>query len=155
MIPWRRAWQPPPVFLPGESHGQRSLTGYRVHGVARPQTGLSDWYFHFTFIYLLCQIQPEEGPKSIWFSSFDGKQKCISNCFKLPPSLESLCEFSIMRWLSSLVNDSVQAFNHKNNIFDTKLAFNKSQITSQTISVVLNLKIYSVTLIIKAITCEN
>ena len=27
-IPWRRVWQPIPVFLPGESHGQRSLTGY-------------------------------------------------------------------------------------------------------------------------------
>ena len=25
---WRRAWQPTPVFLPGESHGQRSLAGY-------------------------------------------------------------------------------------------------------------------------------
>ena len=24
-IPWRRAWQPTPVFLPGESHGERSL----------------------------------------------------------------------------------------------------------------------------------
>ena len=27
-IPWRRAWQPTPVFLPDESHGQRSLAGY-------------------------------------------------------------------------------------------------------------------------------
>ena len=27
-IPWSRAWQPTPVFLPGESHGQRSLVGY-------------------------------------------------------------------------------------------------------------------------------
>ena len=27
-IPWTRAWQPTPVFLPGESHGQRSLVGY-------------------------------------------------------------------------------------------------------------------------------
>ena len=26
-IPWRKAWQPIPVFLPGESHGQRSLVG--------------------------------------------------------------------------------------------------------------------------------
>ena len=26
-IPWRRAWQHTPVFLPGESHGQRSLVG--------------------------------------------------------------------------------------------------------------------------------
>ena len=27
-IPWRRAWQPTPGFLPGESHGQRNLAGY-------------------------------------------------------------------------------------------------------------------------------
>ena len=27
-IPWRKAWQPTPVFLPGEYHGQRSLVGY-------------------------------------------------------------------------------------------------------------------------------
>jgi len=27
-VPRRRAWQPTPVFLPGESHGQRSLVGY-------------------------------------------------------------------------------------------------------------------------------
>ena len=27
-IPWRRKWQPTPVFLPRESHGQRSLAGY-------------------------------------------------------------------------------------------------------------------------------
>ena len=27
-IPWRRAWQPFPVFLLGKSHGQRSLAGY-------------------------------------------------------------------------------------------------------------------------------
>ena len=26
--PWRRKWQPTQVFLPGESHGQRSLVGY-------------------------------------------------------------------------------------------------------------------------------
>ena len=26
--PWRRKWQPTPVFLPGESHGQGSLVGY-------------------------------------------------------------------------------------------------------------------------------
>ena len=27
-IPWRRKWQPTPVFLPGKFHGQRSLVGY-------------------------------------------------------------------------------------------------------------------------------
>ena len=34
-IPWRRTWKPTPVFLPGKSHGQRSLAGYTVHGVTR------------------------------------------------------------------------------------------------------------------------
>ena len=27
-IPWRRKWQPTPVFLPEKSHGPRSLVGY-------------------------------------------------------------------------------------------------------------------------------
>ena len=31
-IPWRRAWQPTPIFLPRESHGQRSLAGYSSRG---------------------------------------------------------------------------------------------------------------------------
>ena len=31
-IPWRREWQPTPVFLPGESRGQRSLAGYSPLG---------------------------------------------------------------------------------------------------------------------------
>ena len=37
-IPWRREWQPTPVFLPGEFHGQKSLVGYTVQGVAKNQT---------------------------------------------------------------------------------------------------------------------
>ena len=31
-IPWRRKWQPIPVFFPGKSHGQRSLVGYSPWG---------------------------------------------------------------------------------------------------------------------------
>ena len=38
-IPWRRAWQPTPVSLPGESHGQRSLAS-SSHRVAKRQTWL-------------------------------------------------------------------------------------------------------------------
>ena len=40
-IPWRRKWQPTPVFLPEESHGQRSLAGYSPWGCK--ETRLSDW----------------------------------------------------------------------------------------------------------------
>ena len=31
-IPWRREWQPTPVFLPGKFYGQRSLVSYRAWG---------------------------------------------------------------------------------------------------------------------------
>ena len=31
-FPWRRAWQPTPAFLPGESTAQRSLVGYSPQG---------------------------------------------------------------------------------------------------------------------------
>ena len=37
-IPWRRTWQPTPVFLPGESHGQRSLVGYSPWGLKETDT---------------------------------------------------------------------------------------------------------------------
>ena len=38
-IPWRRRWQLTPVFLPGESHGQRILACYS-HRVSKSQTQL-------------------------------------------------------------------------------------------------------------------
>jgi len=40
-IPWRRAWQPTPLFLPGEFHGQKSLAGYSPR-VAKSQTQLNN-----------------------------------------------------------------------------------------------------------------
>ena len=37
-IPWKRKWQPSPVFLPGKSQGQRSLAGYSPWGHQRLDT---------------------------------------------------------------------------------------------------------------------
>ena len=37
-IPWRRKWQPIPVFLPGKSHGQESLEGYSPWGCKESNT---------------------------------------------------------------------------------------------------------------------
>ena len=42
-FPWRRKWQPPPVFLPGKSHRRWWPT---VHRVAKSQTRLSDFTSH-------------------------------------------------------------------------------------------------------------
>ena len=47
-IPWRRKWQPTPVFLPGKSHGLRSLVGYRPLGRKETET-TEQLHFHFHF----------------------------------------------------------------------------------------------------------
>ena len=36
--PWSRKWQPAPVFLPGNFHGQRSLAGYCPWGLKESDT---------------------------------------------------------------------------------------------------------------------
>ena len=41
-IPWRKEWQPTPVFLPGEFHGLREDRQATVHGIAQRQTRLSN-----------------------------------------------------------------------------------------------------------------
>ena len=40
-IPWRKAWQPTPVFLPAESYGQRSLAGYNPCG--HKESDMIEW----------------------------------------------------------------------------------------------------------------
>ena len=40
-IPWRRKWQPTPVFLPAEFHGQRSLVGYSPRGLKK--SDMTEW----------------------------------------------------------------------------------------------------------------
>ena len=37
-IPWRRKWQPTPIFLLRKSHGQRSLVDYSSRGRKEPDT---------------------------------------------------------------------------------------------------------------------
>ena len=43
-IPWRQKWQPPPVFLPGKSHGQRSPAGYSPCGHEESDTTEGTWH---------------------------------------------------------------------------------------------------------------
>ena len=41
-LPWRKAWLPAPVFLPGESHGHRSQVGYSPWGHKETEVKLLD-----------------------------------------------------------------------------------------------------------------
>ena len=60
-FPWRRKWQPTLVFLPGESHVQRSLTG-TVHGVAKSWTQLSYW------AHMHAQSYTNYHPENAWMA---------------------------------------------------------------------------------------
>ena len=51
-IAWRRKWQPTLVFLPGESHVQRSLVGYSPRGCKESDT-TERFNFHFSFFHSL------------------------------------------------------------------------------------------------------
>ena len=59
-IPWRRKWQPTPVFLPGESHGRRSLVGYSPRG--HKESDMTErLHFHCSYdkilaIFLYCTL---------------------------------------------------------------------------------------------------
>ena len=47
----RRKWQPTPIFLPGESHGQRSLVGYIPQG--RKESDTTEVTWHATFLIVM------------------------------------------------------------------------------------------------------
>ena len=77
-IPWRRKWQPAPVFLPGRPHGQRSLVGHSPWGSQRVR---HDWV---TLLALLINISIN-------------KMVCTHLCFIfLTPSPTIRC-FSLLR----------------------------------------------------------
>ena len=53
-IPWRRKWQPTPVFLPGKFHGWRSLVGYSPWG--RKELDTTERLHFLSFFTLLTKV---------------------------------------------------------------------------------------------------
>ena len=52
---WRRKWQPTPVFLPGESHGRRSLVGCSPWGLTESDTTEATWQ-HILLIIIFTTV---------------------------------------------------------------------------------------------------
>ena len=79
-IPWRRKWQPTPVFLPGKSHGQRGLVGYSPW-VTKSWTWLSDFTLCKVCVFYVSFVSKYENWIScIWnslcYKYFNVKQQC-------------------------------------------------------------------------------
>ena len=73
--PWSKRWQPTPVFLPGESHGQRSLASYCPWG--RESQTWQQLNHHHSFIYFF-QIW------AMWMHNLIPRKKCLVTFFKKP-----------------------------------------------------------------------
>ena len=86
-IPWRRKWQPTPVFLPGESHGRRRLVGYSPR-VTKSRTQLSD--FTFTFHFPLRFLKPA------WISGSSRFTYCCSLAWRILSITLLACEMSAL-----------------------------------------------------------
>ena len=89
-IPWRKEWQPTPVFLPGESHGQRSLEGYSPQGHKESDTTK---HARMPFLWL-------PSPNSHWLLSLlcpetQGSSKCLTS-WAPPTPFETLALYVVL-----------------------------------------------------------
>ena len=63
-MPWKRKWQPAPVFLPGKSHGWMSLVGYSPWGHRELDT-TERLHFYFLFTVYKIRISIKLHPKKL------------------------------------------------------------------------------------------
>ena len=72
-LPWRRAWQPTPVFLPGESHGKTSLAGQGPKG--RIESDMTERLSTHALLFQCCLFLSSSlhslAPKFVWFFTYD------------------------------------------------------------------------------------
>ena len=106
-IPWKRKWQPTPVFLPGKSHGLRRLVGYSPWGRKESDTTgqlLLSFFFHFQ-----CRTNDQKQPANRTLKHWDSmlltalkliysrnREKyiniCILACCSVAESCPTLCD---------------------------------------------------------------
>ena len=112
-IPWRRKWQLTPVFLPGESHGQRSLVGNSPWGLMESDTAeVTEHTFTWVLIPSHWGWVPKEGnwaPErdnnfvmlELWtlsnFSWEGWRKVLISSIYPLRKN-ENVCEITCRYW---------------------------------------------------------
>ena len=91
-IPWRRAWQPTPVFLPGASYGRRSLTS-SLHRVAELSTTEATWHTGkpiFSSACLCLFPRLSQVTCSNWFPCFQSVLHYLFHFFTVPNSIRLL-----------------------------------------------------------------
>ena len=115
-IPWRRAWHPTPVFLPGKSHGRRSLVGCRPWG--REELDTTE-RLHFPFslacieegngnpLQCSCLENPRDG--GAWWATVNGVAQSRTRLKRLSssknPNWMPRIRYPIGHWVSSFYQE--------------------------------------------------
>ena len=104
-IPWRRAWQPTPVFLPGEFFAQRSLAGYSPQGrkdsdmtkaTQHTCTEANSWKTQRTgYLENATVISVSKAPQTPFYSDLTINAPCLLCLVEL---LVILCEALVWRY---------------------------------------------------------
>ena len=69
-IAWRRTWQPAPVFLPGESHGQRSLAGHSPWGCKESDKTEVTVHVHTHPVSQMRKLKLQQGKKLVQVTQY-------------------------------------------------------------------------------------
>ena len=119
-ICWRRKWQPTPMFLPGKSHGWRSLVGCSPWG--REELDMTEWlHFHFSLscieegngnpLQCSCLDNPRDG--GVWWAAIYGVAQSQTQLKRLSSSSSNDLQFQrhhCGRWHILLRNESTGEF---------------------------------------------
>ena len=118
--PWRRKWQPTPVFLPGKSHGQRNMVGYSPWGHKESDT--IEWlnfhilhYFNSLIVTLSWKGSKRQSKNRSSYSKLFSANRvtsvsfvlwdyCVKFCVNTPKMLCNHCTLIIFSKLSSTMN---------------------------------------------------
>ena len=98
-IPWKKKWQPTPVSLPGESHGQRNLAGYSPWGRRELDNTEAPEHHHISYINYHEFIPPQIQVFVLFYFSISFIKKLL---FSLPlPAPRGEKRFSCFLWVAS------------------------------------------------------
>ena len=113
-IPWRRKWQPSPVFLPGKYLGQRSLAGYSLQG--RKRVGHDRATEHTSIVSTFYFIAYFINKNSYYFIKILLYNKWCTNCFIIV-LITQLCKNTIIHILHNIELSEACIFPLINTVF--------------------------------------
>ena len=99
--PWRWKWQPTPVFLPGKSHGWRSLAGYSPWGHKESDRTEQLHFFLSFFFHFVWATRTDLHAHILSHKSFE---KLWKVCLHLPKQLLNLTDWSLWNLCISMLS---------------------------------------------------